>query len=361
MTGGSALQIQSYYDYTAFSLPRVASDYLNTYDLDVQHSFSWGRRQSVVWGGGIRVEQDNSPTVLSSTQFLLISPQRRTLNFADIFIQNSIAVTKTLKLILGTKFEDDPYTGVEPLPSVRLSWKVTDSNLLWAAVSRAVRAASRIDRDIFEVVGPVVLLRGGNFQPEKLIAYELGYRAQPSSNASISISTFYNVYNDLRSAEVLPDRSIEFGNRMEGDTYGIELWSNYRVNGWWRLAAGASWLHKNLHFEPGSSGFGGLPLAGDDPTYQVSVRSTMDLARDWVLNLDLRNIGALPNPASPAYTELDARIGWTVSPSVDLSLTGSNLIHPHHLEFGTTAAPLQLGSTGVETGRSVFIESRWRF
>jgi iron complex outermembrane receptor protein len=206
-----------------------------------------------------------------------------------------------------------------------------------------------------------VLLRGGNFQPEKLLAYELGYRAQPSSNASISISTFYNVYNGLRSAEVLPDRSIEFGNRMEGDTYGIELWSNYRVKAWWRLAAGASWLHKNLHFEPGSSGFGGLPLAGDDPTYQVSVRSTMDLARDWVLNLDLRNIGALPNPASPAYTELDARIGWTVSPSVDLSLTGSNLIHPHHLEFGTTAAPLQLGSTGVETGRSVFIESRWRF
>ena len=58
---------------------------------------------------------------------------------------------------------------------------------------------------------------------------------------------------------------------------------------------------------------------------------------------------------------LDARIGWTVSPSLEISLTGSNLIHAHHLEFGTTAAPLQLGSTGVETGRSFFIESRWRF
>jgi hypothetical protein len=71
----------------------------------------------------------------------------------------------------------------------------------------------------------------------------------------------------------------------------------------------------------------------------------MDLARDWVLNLDLRKIGALPNPASPIY-ELDARIGWSVSPSVDLSLN---------------SRPLQLGSTDVETGRSFFIESRWRF
>jgi len=65
----------------------------------------------------------------------------------------------------------------------------------------------------------------------------------------------------------------------------------------------------------------------------------MNLARDWLLNLDLRNIGALPNPASPSYTELNARIGWTVSPSVEISLTGSNLIHPHHLEFGTTSPP----------------------
>jgi iron complex outermembrane receptor protein len=361
LNDGSALQIQAYYDYTAFSIPGSAGDYLDTYDLDVQHSFSWGTRQSIVWGGGVRVEEDNAPTVLSSTKFLLISPQRRTLDLANAFVQDSIALTATLKLIVGAKFEDDPYTGIEPLPSARLAWKVTDSDLLWAAVSRAVRAPSRIDRDIFEVVGPVVFLRGGDFQPEKLIAYELGYRAQPSSNASVSISTFYNVYDDLRSAERLPDGSIAFANRMEGETYGVELWGNYRINAWWRLAAGANWLHKNLRFKPGSSGIGGIAIAGDDPTYQVSVRSTMDLARDWVLNLDLRKIGALPNPPSPTYAELDARIGWTVSPSVEISLTGSNLIHPHHLEFGTTAAPLQFGSSGVETGRSFFLDTRWKF
>jgi len=67
---GSALQIQSYYDYVAFSLPGTASDYLNTYDLDVQHSFSWGTRQRIVWGGGVRVAKDKFPTVLSSTQVL---------------------------------------------------------------------------------------------------------------------------------------------------------------------------------------------------------------------------------------------------------------------------------------------------
>jgi iron complex outermembrane recepter protein len=361
LTGGSALQIQAYYDNTAWSLPGVASDYLNTYDLDAQHSFSRGTRQSIVWGGGVRVEEDNAPTILSATQFLLISPQRRTLNYANVFVQDSISVTSRLKLILGTKLEHDAYSGFAPLPSARLSWKVTDSDLVWGAVSRAVRAPSRIDRDTFEVLGPIILLRGGNFQSEKLTAYELGYRGEASSNVSISMSTFYNVYKDLRSAETLPDNSIEFANRMEGDTYGVELWANCRINTWWRLAAGANWLHKNLHFEVGSSGIGGIAIAGDDPSYQVSVRSTMDLAPDWALNFDLRRIGSLPDPASPAYTELNARIAWMLSRSVDLSLTGSNLMHAHHLEFGTTAAPLQLGASGVETGRSYFIESRWRF
>jgi iron complex outermembrane receptor protein len=148
---------------------------------------------------------------------------------------------------------------------------------------------------------------------------------------------------------------------MRGNTYGVEAWANYEVTQWWRLAAGANWLHKNLRFEAGSSGLGGTALAGDDPTYQVSFRSTVDIAPGWVLNLDLRRIGALPAPASPPYTELDARIGWTVSPSVEIALKGSNLLHAHHLEFGTATTPIQLGPTGVESGRSVLAEVRCRF
>ncbi len=356
----STLQVQTYYDYVAFSLPNVASDYLNTYDLDVQHSFSWGRAQSIVWGGGVRIQNDNFPTVLSNTQPLLFSPQQRTLNLVNLFIQDSLSVSPSVKLILGTKLEDDPYSGVEPLPSARLSWKLTDSNLLWLAVSRAVRAPSRIDRDLFEVLGPVVLIRGGDFKAEKLIAYEAGYRSQPTANTALSVSTFYNVYTDLRSVEPSPGGQfpLMFANLMAGHTYGAEAWGNYRVSSAWQLTFGANWLHKSLHFRPDSAQLGGVALAGNDPNYQLSVGSTVDLARDWVLNVHVRRIGALPNPSSPAYTEADARIGWTVSRTVQLSLTGSNLLHAHHLEFGTGFTPIQLGSTGVESGRSIFVEMR---
>lgn len=356
---GSALQVQTYYDYVAFSLPAIASDYLNSFDLEVQHSFSWGTRQHIVWGGDVRIEQDNFPTVLSATQSGFFSPQRRTLSPADLFVEDSIAATDALKLVVGMKIENEPYTGIEPLPSARLSWKATDEQLLWAAVSRAVRAPSRIDRDLFETMGPLLVLSGGDFQPEKLVAYEAGYRAQPSPSAAISISTFYNVYTGLRSVATSPGIfPIMFNNDMAGHTYGAEVWGNYRLTDWWHLTAGANWLHESLHLEPGATNLVGIALAGDDPTYQASVGSTIDLSREWLLNVNLRRIGALPNPASPAYTEADARVAWKVSRSAEISLTGSNLLHAHHLEFGTAATPIQLGPTGVESGRSFFLQGR---
>ncbi|MGH8229970.1 MAG: TonB-dependent receptor plug domain-containing protein, partial [Steroidobacteraceae bacterium] len=155
LSNGSALQIQTYYDYAASSIPGAVSDYLNIEDVDLQHSFAWGTHQSIVWGGGLRVETDEFRTTPSSTQSLFFSPARRTLEIDNLFVQDSISLSSALKLILGTKLEEDrPYTSLEPLPSARLAWKVTNSQLVWAAISRAIRAPSRLDRDLFEVAGP---------------------------------------------------------------------------------------------------------------------------------------------------------------------------------------------------------------
>ena len=182
----SSLQVQAYYDYSKTEIPNVGFDELNTYDLDVQHAFAWGSRQSIVWGGGVRTEDNNFPTVLSDTQVLLFRRRSARLDYSNAFLQDTLSLSRTLNLIVGAKYEHDAYTHGELLPNARLSWKVSDSNLLWAAVSRAVRAPSRIDRDLFEQLGSVVLLRGGDFQDERLTAYELGYRSQLSAKSSLS-------------------------------------------------------------------------------------------------------------------------------------------------------------------------------
>jgi iron complex outermembrane receptor protein len=135
----------------------------------------------------------------------------------------------------------------------------------------------------------------------------------------------------------------------------------YRAKEWWRLSFGFNWLRKDLRFKPGSFGLGGLQIAGNDPDYQISLRSSMNVTSDVTFDVDVRRIGALPAPPAPAYFEMGARLGWALSERLDLSVTGANLLHAHHLEVAPIANTLQLGPVGVEVARNVFVDMRWKF
>ena len=348
---GSQLQVQAYYDSTRRM--DAGGFEQDAYDLDVQDSFALGSWNSIVWGGGYRVTESH----IANVDAFQIQPARENLRLGNVFLQDAIAITEKLKLTLGMKLEDDPYSGLAPLPSARLAWKVTDNVLLWSAVSRAVRAPTRFDRDVIEKLGTLVFLTGGaNFTSEKLIAYEVGTRIEPTSSLSFSVSGFYNDYDDLRSTEATPTTifPLYWGNLMAGKVYGVETWANYQVVPWWMLSAGFNIQHEDLHFKAGSSALGGLEQAGNDPDRQFSLRSSMDVADNLTFESDLRYVSSLPNPATPAYVELNSRLNWRVSDLLEFSISGLNLLHASHREFTTSGQ-----NNRIE--RSVFAETRWRF
>jgi iron complex outermembrane receptor protein len=334
LEGGSSLQLQAYVDDTRrFTDDGGGGFALDTYDIDVQHSFAPNSWNNIVWGGGDRVNAFRI-TNISAIQFI---PSAQTTNLGNIFVEDTISVTNALKLIPGMKVEWEPYVGVEMLPSIRAAWKFSESNLLWAAVSRAVRSPTPYDRDVNLFIGSTKFITGSDdFRSESLTAYELGYRAQPTPRASISISAFDNVYDDLRSIEVSPTGSIlplHWGNLMEGSVYGVEAWGNYRVNDWWRLAAGFNVQHEHLKFKFGSSQLGGTQQSGNDPNHQISLRSSMNLRRDVALDVYLREVGELHNPVVSSYTQMNIRIAWDVTPGLQLAVSGFNLLRARHLEF----------------------------
>ncbi len=346
--GGSNLQVQGYYDRTRrFD---TGGFVLQTYDLDAQYSFSLSSWNDVVVGGGYRVNHDR---VFNVTGFEIL-PISRTLELGNVFIQDTLTLTDTLKVTLGAKLEDGHYTGVTALPSARIAWKVADNTLLWSAVSRAVRAPTRFDRDVVQKIGPtfVFLMGGANYRTEKLIAYEAGVRIEPMPELSFSLSGFYNVYDDLRSVERTPVTTFPlfFGNRIEGEVYGLEGWASYQATEWWQLTAGFNVQHQDVRIPTGSSGF----EQGNDPTHQISLRSKMNVTDTVAVHADLRYVGRLPNPATPHYVELNSRLAWDVSNYLELSVAGFNLLHNRHQEFRTTGI-----NNAIE--RSFMIETRWKF
>jgi iron complex outermembrane recepter protein len=347
---GSALQLQTYYDQTQrFS---SAAFVLNTYDVELQHSFALGSMNGIVWGAGDRVNRYD----ITDATALLFLPDRRTLNLANAFVQDVIAFDPRVKLTLGLKVEDDPYSGVAPLPNVRLSFALSESAFLWSSVARAIRSPTPFDRDVAEYLGSTLFLVGGHeFRPEKLTAYEIGYRGQLGPRASLSVSTFFNHYDDLRSLEFNPVTLLPlyWGNYMEGNTYGVEAWGNYQATDWCVVTLAYTELHEALHFEPGASGLLGIQQAGDDPSHQAHVRTSMNLPANLTFDADLRYVGTLPNPEVRAYEELNARLGWRASRQWEVALAGANLLHARHEEF--TVPP----SDAIT--RSVMLDARYRF
>src|SRR5438105_8095585 len=336
MGEGAALQVQAYLDRYSRNQPGVFTEDLGTFDIDVQHSFQWGAGHEIVWGGGVREQRDRTT---GSAALAFIPPDSR-LSLANVFAQDTMPLAERLKLTLGLKLERNNYTGLEVQPNIRLAWKIDDRRLLWSAISRAVRTPSRVDRDlfIFVKIGPPYngTINGGpNFVSERLTAFELGYRAQPTVSTSFSVSAYYNDYDRLRSIESAGPGAFVLGNKVLLRAAGIELWGNSQINERWRLNFGYSRLHENWRFAAGSTDPGLPSSGGNDPRYKATLRSSFTLPRDLSLDLGLRAVGALPNPAVPSYVALDARLAWQVSPDVELSVAGFNLNDARHAEFGT--------------------------
>jgi len=236
------------------------------------------------------------------------------------------------------------------LPSARLAWKPDPQRLVWGALSRAVRAPSRIDRDFFVNVGPTQLNGGPDFVSEVVKAYEVGYRAQASPQATYSISLFHNAYDRLRSVEPAPRGGAVHGNKLEGTGDGLEAWGSYQAARNWRLSAGAFFLKQRLRPKPDSAD-SNVSAAGNDPAYQWLLRSSFDLPDRTELDIGVRQVGALPNPGVPAYTAADIRIAWLLQRGLELSIV---FIDSGHVESGNPA-------TASEMASGAYAKLRWNF
>jgi iron complex outermembrane receptor protein len=120
------------------------------------------------------------------------------------------------------------------------------------------------------------------------------------------------------------------------------------------LNFGLSQLQKDLALKPGSADVFGVDYAGNDPDYQVTLRSLMDVGRRTTLDVSMRAIDSLPSPAVPAYTAVDVRLNFRVTDNLEIGIGGYNLLDDSHVEFINPSLPASTFS------RSFFASARWR-
>jgi iron complex outermembrane receptor protein len=347
---GSATSVLAYYDRTVRNLPGAYSETLDILNGEIQHSLQPVGAHAIVVGASYRQAWDKV-TNSALVAFLPADVQQK---WASLFAQDDIALGKDLRLILGARLERNDYTGLEILPSARLAWKLSDQQLLWGAISRTVRAPSRLERDLYAPGQAPFILRGNTtFRSEVANVVELGYRSTPTRALSYSVTAFHAKYDYLRSIELSPSGAFVIGNQMEGTTTGIEAWATYRVSNAWRLSAGYTALRERLRLKAGSTDPTGISGAGNDPAHTWQLRSSLSLSPQTEFDVSLRHVAALPSPAVPAYTVMDLRLGWKPRKDMELSITGQNLLDRNHAEFGTNP-------TRSEIPSGVFVKLTWQ-
>ena len=371
----SDLSLQFYLDDTARDSPPIDFDN-RTYDLDLQAHRLYGSRNTIVWGSGFRFNQTLNRALETGVGSASYTPDHETTFLGNAFIQDEInLLPDLLRLTVGTKIEGNSYSGVNLQPTARVLWTPNQKNSLWAAVSRAVRTPSGEERsrhiDIAAFPGDggitnVIRINGNpSLGSENLIAYEFGYRFQPTRTVSFDWTTFYNHYSDLRSEEnpapfleTVPGPShvvipIIYANNLYGKSFGAEIASTWMPAKEWKLLATYAWLDMSLQPRAGSNDSTFFEVKTSTPRHQASLHSSYNLTRQIESDTSIRFVDRLVSQGTPGYTEVNSRLSWRVA-DIEFSLVGENLLRARHLEYNQPD-----GNVHSWIRRSIYGQIRW--
>jgi len=368
----SEFALQLYYDCYNRDEYVLDAD-IDTFDLDFHDRFPLGQRQEITWGGGARLILIND----KSTPTITVDPAVQRNYLINQFVQDDIAlVPDRLHAFIGTKLEENNYTGFEVQPSARLLWTPDQRNSVWGAVSRAVRTPSVADRyttfvESRTIVPPgtpaeIDLVANPGVSSEEMMAYELGYRVQVSDALSFDVDAYYDHYDKLRDflqgtpqfvATPTPHLMIPLTelNSAAGPIYGASIAANWKVTDGWRLMGSYTLQQSHIHSSLGQTTE--VMVNGSLPVNQFQIHSYLNITKNLQFNSSLYYVDRLTNGNIPAYVRLDMAVSWQPCDGLDLSAGVQNILDNQHPEFPSNDGFIQ----GSEVPRSYYGQITWRF
>lgn len=342
----------------------------DTYVLDGAYRWNWGENHKLVAGGQFRLDRDTLIPLNYPFYEIALDPASRTYNVVSWLLQDEIAIVPDdLTLLVGTKMEVNPFTGFEIQPSARLLKTIDEKRVVWTAISRAIRRPNRLDEhtDISARIPlpnqPITLsnIKGNpNLKADALIAFEAGYRAEPTEWLTWDIVGFFNTYDDLSqfiSEGNVGDLLVVNSNTAQAQSYGTELSGTVKMTDNWSITGAYSYISIFADVEPQDKayitrGFEQL-YEGTTPNNILYLRNSWSPTDDWDLDLIHRYVDQVAFGEIPPYFEMDVRLAWRPKEHLELAVVGQNLLDSAHAEFGTTElVPFNALRTQVQ--RSVY-------
>lgn len=349
-------------------------DKVDTVDVDFQQHAAVGDRQDVVWGAGYRSDHMR----LDTGDGLTVLPTSKAVNLFSAFVQDEVRLSDSVWLTLGSKVEHNSYTGLEIEPSARLVWSPSGGrHTVWASGSRALRQpallGAAIQVNIYK--SPVVsnqvtvfrLFGNPQIKDEELRDYEVGYRVVLTKKVSIDASSFLSFYYRLETVGAKAESALfipgvpsqlivpfPYENKAHSQDWGGEISINWNASTRWRMSTGYSYLRAKLHVDSDSFTLPGAVINTSFPQNMIEARSFLNLGHKVEFDQMLYYTARLPGGAIPGHARLDFRLARKLGGSMEISVTGQNLLHKRTTEYGDSN-----GVVGTQSMRSIFSSVSW--
>ena len=271
------------------------------------------------------------------------------------------------RLDLGARLDYEFYGGFQPSGRVALSYELANDSFIYGAVSRAFQMPALGFRslDLPLAEGLFHMTSQKEITPERLLAYELGYRGEFLKKIQVNANVYCHQSDDMYIMYLRPGppglMRYDYDNSFRGWSYGAELEGRYAVTR--KLS-----LLGNYTFERfDTNGTYGANLIDEmtQPRHKFMVGTRYCPLDPLHLSAHLYYVDSVraPEPAFPlvrrtidSYFRLDLRGEyefWKDRGSVAVGV--SNLLDPNHPE-GTSSL-----SNSAEVPRMVYAEMRLVF
>ncbi len=332
--------------------------------LQLNHTFKPADAHTVSWGVDTRTDLADggfSDPYLMSRDF--VSSET-----IGLYAQDDWRFAPRWSLNLGGRIDYESYGGFEPSARAALSYDLTDTSMLYGAVSRAYHMPPVGERFLNEPLawGLASVVGDREFDSQTLIAYELGYRASFFDRLNTNLNLYWHETENI--ASLRPGLGppglvrVDIAGMGEASYYGVEWDGKYRVSKTLTLLG-----NYTLQFMDYRAS---LPytFATDlirPPRHKFMLGACYSPLEDLHLSSYLYYVDATltPNPGNPLVPlhadtnfRLDLRAEyefWKKQASVAVGVR--NLLEPSHYEGGT------LFFNNLEVPRMVYAEMRFVF
>lgn len=307
----------------------------NAYDYEAQYNFQAGDRNFFVIGGNARLSDLTSSLTSKDVSETLFG----------VYAQDEIKFSDKLTGNVAFRVDADELVGTVFAPKAGLLYAFNPNHSVRLTAATAYNSSSFIESYLSYQVSPIpgiVITATGNedLEPERIVSYELGYRAFPIPELLLDINVYQAKLKDYVQfiateyyTETLP-KTFTYINAGEADQLGAEFSIEYYPTDHFSLFANYSYTDTNQDKQ----------ITDVQSNHKAGLTAQYTQKKGFNGSLGVNYSDELVFPAStafypsgtlPSYTLFNGAAFWRFldEGALSVGLRGTNLTNKKHQEF----------------------------